>query len=286
MDQIRLTFAMGRKMEKKTYAVTMIGITEAERNVLRNIFKLSQYRAYSYVVAVPGVVTDILMVDADDPGAMAEWRQNNRENAASVGAASNSYRSSIPTILVTKDSPPDSVLHYIRRPFVASRVISILDQVVQKDLQDNKKRIIGQDAAQKTATEAAKAPSETVDDSGTYTALVVDDSSPVRKQIELELKLFGIKVDAAATGEQAIDFINKNNYDLIFLDVVLPGIDGYQICKVLKRGKAKKKTPVIMLTSKSSPFDRVKGALAGCDSYLTKPVKQETFQKVVKKYLR
>lgn len=83
-----------------------------------------------------------------------------------------------------------------------------------------------------------------------------------------------------------MDFANKNNYDLIFLDVVLPGIDGYQLCKSLKRGKDKKKTPVIMLTSKSSPFDRVKGALAGCDAYLTKPVKQETFQKVVKKYLR
>ena len=115
---------------------------------------------------------------------------------------------------------------------------------------------------------------------------MVDDSSPVRKQIELELNYFGIKVDTAATGEQAIDFINNKSYNLIFLDVVLPGIDGYQLCKSLKRGKTKKKTPVIMLTSKSSPFDRVKGALAGCDSYLTKPVKQETFQKVVKKYLR
>ena len=273
-------------MEKKAYVVSMIGITEAERNVLRNIFKLSQYRAYSYVAAVPGVATDILMVDADDPQAMGEWRQNNRENATSAGAPSNSYRSNVPTILVTKDAPPDSILHYIRRPFVASRVISILDQVVQKDLQSNKKRVIGQDTSQKAVAEAAKAPPSTVEDSDTYTALIVDDSSPVRKQIELELKLFGIKVDAAATGEQGIDFINKNNYDLIFLDVVLPGIDGYQLCKSLKRGKAKKKTPVIMLTSKSSPFDRVKGALAGCDAYLTKPVKQETFQKVVKKYLR
>jgi two-component system cell cycle response regulator len=274
-------------MEKKTYVVSMLGITDIERNVLRNIFKLSQYRAYSYVAAVPGMATDILMVDADDPRAMAEWRQNGRENATSVGASSNSYRPNIPTILVTKDSPPDSMLHYMRRPFVASRVISILDQVVQKDLQSNKSRIIGQDATQKAITEAAKIPSpETLDDSGTYTALVVDDSSPVRKQIELELQLFGIKVDAAATGEQGMDFANKNNYDLIFLDVVLPGIDGYQLCKSLKRGKDKKKTPVIMLTSKSSPFDRVKGALAGCDAYLTKPVKQETFQKVVKKYLR
>ncbi|MDS4042542.1 MAG: response regulator, partial [Candidatus Competibacter sp.] len=118
------------------------------------------------------------------------------------------------------------------------------------------------------------------------TALVVDDSSTVRKQIELELKLFGIRIDAVESGELAFDLLAKNNYDMIFLDVVLPGVDGYQICKTIKKDKARKKTPVIMLTSKSSPFDRVKGALAGCDTYLTKPVKQSSFQKVVKKYLK
>lgn len=105
----------------------------------------------------------------------------------------------------------------------------------------------------------------------------------MRKQIEIELKLFGIKVNTAATGEQAIELISNKDYSLIFLDVVLPGIDGYQICKLIKRDKARKKTPGIMLTSKSSPFDRVKGALAGCNTYLTKPVKQDTFQKTVKK---
>ncbi|HRD66879.1 MAG TPA: response regulator [Candidatus Competibacter sp.] len=272
-------------MEKKTYIVSMIGITDAERNVLRNIFKLSQYRASSYVAAVPGEATDILIVDADDPQAMAEWRQN-KESATSAGSSNRSYRPNIPTILVTKESPPDSILHYVRRPFVATRVINALDQVVQKDLRSAKERIIGEDTSKKIIAEPAKTEPDAVKGSSTLTALVVDDSSPVRKQIELELKLFGIEVDAAATGEQAIDFINKNEYNLIFLDVVLPGIDGYQLCKVLKKGKNKKKTPVIMLTSKSSPFDRVKGALAGCDAYLTKPVKQETFQKVVKKYLR
>jgi len=115
---------------------------------------------------------------------------------------------------------------------------------------------------------------------------VVDDSSTVRKQVELELKLLGIWTDAAESGEDAFELLAQKDYDIIFLDVVLPGVDGYQICKTIKRNKAKKKTPVIMLTSKSSPFDRVKGALAGCDTYLTKPAKQNSFQKVVKKYLK
>jgi len=275
-------------MGKKTYTITMIGMAEAERNVLRNILKLSQYRMYSYIIAMPGEAIDIFVVDADDPQAIGEWRQKQGKPASS-DAQNISQRPQIPTILVAKEPPQNSILYYIRRPFVASRVINVLDQVAVKELHSDRARIIGVENQQKStekavsAIEANSKPDE--NQRIVLTALVVDDSGPVRKQIELELKIFGIQVDTAATGEQAIEYFNQNRYNLIFLDVVLPGVDGYQLCRMLKKDKVRKKTPVIMLTSKSSPFDRVKGALAGCDAYLTKPVKQETFQKVVKKYL-
>ncbi|MDZ7736476.1 MAG: response regulator [Gammaproteobacteria bacterium] len=68
---------------------------------------------------------------------------------------------------------------------------------------------------------------------------MVDDSLPVRIQLDQALKAFAEKVDFAETGEEAFELINGNNYDLIFLDVILPGVDGYEICKVMKRGKAK-----------------------------------------------
>lgn len=275
-------------MGKKTYTITMIGMADAERNVLRNILKLSQYRMYSYIIAMPGEAIDIFVVDADDPQAIGEWRQKQGKPASS-DAQNISQRPQIPTILVAKEPPQNSILYYIRRPFVASRVINVLDQVAVKELHSDRARIIGVENQQKStekavsAIEANSKPDE--NQRIVLTALVVDDSGPVRKQIELELKIFGIQVDTAATGEQAIEYFNQNRYNLIFLDVVLPGVDGYQLCRMLKKDKVRKKTPVIMLTSKSSPFDRVKGALAGCDAYLTKPVKQETFQKVVKKYL-
>ena len=92
-------------------------------------------------------------------------------------------------------------------------------------------------------------------------------------------------VDLATNGQQAIELINQNYYDSVFLDVVMPGIDGYEVCKKIKRDKRTKHIPVIMLTSKSSPFDKVKGKLACCDSYLTKPVEHEEFQRVVSGYL-
>jgi twitching motility two-component system response regulator PilG len=94
------------------------------------------------------------------------------------------------------------------------------------------------------------------------------------------------RVDLAEDGEQAVKFIANRSYDIIFLDVVLPGMDGYKICREIKRNKRTKNTPVIMLTGKSSPFDMVKGKLAGCDTYLTKPVDGIMFKEVVQKYLK
>ena len=265
--------------DKKTFAIAMFGIPEPERNILKNIFKLSLYRSHTYTLASSDHASQILLVDADDPKAKAEWR-------AFCGTGSRneplSFRQSgtpppIPTVMITKETLSNDIAYCIHRPFVATRVLSVLDQVAaQAPTGPIQERVIGEDQPL-----VAKPVEPSV-----QTALVVDDSSTVRKQIELELKLFGIQVDAVESGEQAFESLAQKNYDLIFLDVVLPGIDGYQICKTIKKDKTWKKTPVIMLTSKSSPFDRIKGALAGCDTYLTKPVKQTAFQKVVKKYLK
>jgi twitching motility two-component system response regulator PilG len=178
--------------------------------------------------------------------------------------------------MVTREKLSDKFPYCIHRPFVATRVLGLLDQVVTQMPSTASERVIGEQAPALAEVEAQPA----------LTALVVDDSSTIRKQIELELNLLHVQVDTAESGEQAFELLDRKNYDLIFLDVVLPGIDGYQICKTIKKDKARKKIPVVMLTSKSSPFDRIKGALAGCDTYLTKPVKQTSFQKVVKKYLK
>jgi twitching motility two-component system response regulator PilG len=268
---------------KRTYTVAMLGIPEHERHVLANIFKLSAYRTRTYMLASPGEVNEILIVDADDANAMSEWQTLHGEDTTRPAAAQNNKKPKIPTVMVTKERLSESIPHYIRRPFVATRVLSALDQITIRELSASKQRIIGEESKPAIAKKASPAPE--IAQEPTHTALIVDDSKPVRKQIELELKLFGIRVEMAESGEQAFALLNDKNYDMIFLDVVLPGIDGYQICKAIKKDKLKKKTPVIMLTGKSSPFDRVKGTLAGCDTYLTKPVKQTAFQKVVKKYL-
>ena len=103
--------------------------------------------------------------------------------------------------------------------------------------------------------------------------------------MQLKLRQLGITADFAENAEKAFEFLDRGTYDLVFLDVVLPDVDGYKICKTIKRDKSKKQMPIVMLTGKSSPFDQVRGRLAGCSTYLTKPVDHRTFQKVIDRYL-
>jgi CheY-like chemotaxis protein len=116
---------------------------------------------------------------------------------------------------------------------------------------------------------------------GEFLALVVDDSAAIRKQLEIELRSTTIQADYAVCGEDALEKIQKKQYDLVFLDIIMPGIDGYEVCKTLRKISNYKRTPVIMLSGKVGPLDEVEGILAGASTYLLKPVKHQHFQETL-----
>jgi two-component system, cell cycle response regulator len=118
-----------------------------------------------------------------------------------------------------------------------------------------------------------------------FRALVVDDSTTLRRLMELILVPFGIKIDFVENGEVAVQLAKQNNYDIVFLDVMLPGIDGYRVCKTIKGDKRTKDLPVIMLTSMKSPIDKVRGMMAGSSVYLTKPVDRTELLRAIDKCL-
>jgi CheY-like chemotaxis protein len=115
--------------------------------------------------------------------------------------------------------------------------------------------------------------------------LVVDDNLTVREFMRSKLAPFNFNVDYAESGEQAVGLTGHRRYTCVFLDVVMPGIDGYQVCKLIKSKKSQGKTHVVMLTSKGSPFDKIRGAMAGCDAYLTKPVDEEKLLETIVRFL-
>jgi twitching motility two-component system response regulator PilG len=101
--------------------------------------------------------------------------------------------------------------------------------------------------------------------------LVVDDSETIRRSAEIFLKQSGFDVIMASDGFDALAKICDHNPDLILVDIMMPKLDGYQTCHIIKQHPSYAQTPVIMLSSKDGVFDRARGRIAGSDQYLTKP---------------
>ena len=263
-----------------TSVITLIGISAHELRVLQTICLISRSRPQTYVLQndVPSAKPDIAIVDQDNPEAIAAWQRFQAGNPM------------IPVIMLTRQPGPDPSGYQLGRPLMATRLLNLLDQIqlTEENPAFTPLQTDGTKQSMRTPEPlAAQKPVAGKDKKGLrLAALVVDDSLPVRRQIGLHLAPLVGRVDLAEDGERAVEFIESRSYDIIFLDVVLPGIGGYEICRQIKRDKRTKVTPVIMLTGKSSPFDRVKGKLAGCDTYLIKPVDDTTFEAVVRKYLK
>ena len=101
--------------------------------------------------------------------------------------------------------------------------------------------------------------------------LVVDDSKTIRRTAETLLTKEGCQVFTAIDGFDALSKIADHQPDLIFVDIMMPRLDGYQTCSLVKHNKVFKETPVIMLSSKDGLFDRARGRIVGSEQYLTKP---------------
>jgi len=101
--------------------------------------------------------------------------------------------------------------------------------------------------------------------------LVIDDSRTIRKSAETMLGREGCEVLTADDGFEALSLIHKHHPDLVFVDIMMPRLDGYQTCAIIKNNERFRTTPVIMLTSKDGLFDKARGRIVGSDHYLTKP---------------
>lgn len=116
--------------------------------------------------------------------------------------------------------------------------------------------------------------------------MVIDDSNTIRRSAELFLKAAGCEVILAEDGFDALAKIADQHPQVIFVDIMMPRLDGYQTCALIKRNARFKSTPVIMLSSKDGLFDRARGRMAGSDQYLTKPFTQESLVEAVNNYAK
>lgn len=117
------------------------------------------------------------------------------------------------------------------------------------------------------------------------TVMVIDDSNTIRKSAEIFLLQAGAKVMLAEDGFDALAKINDCRPDIVFCDILMPRLDGYQTCSLLKKNAKFSATPVIMLSSKDGFFDQARGRLAGSNEYLVKPFTKDALLKVVAAYI-
>jgi CheY-like chemotaxis protein len=139
------------------------------------------------------------------------------------------------------------------------------------------------------ATPASPGVSSTRQEEQAFRVLCVDDSPLMRTFLQNKLQPYGIQPEFAASGEEALFKISKQHnakqpYDLVFLDVMLPGMDGYDVCKMIKKNKDNAPMKVVMLTSKDKTFDKIRGTMAGCDGYLTKPVDELKLRAIIERH--
>jgi len=264
----------------RVFKVSVFGLAPNEQNTLGSIFKLAASRNRKYVLVGPNerASAEIVIVDADDPKAIDAWK------------SFNVHHGKVPTVRVTKGAADPNETAVIRRPMTLKRVLETLDRITIDVLKFVPELVVGGDDASfdeatASALKDAASSAQQAARSG-IKALVVDDSAAVRKSMEIQLGLFGIQIDFAETGEEALTITqNTSDFDIIFLDIMMPGIDGYQVCKKFRSDKNLKHKPIIMLTGKGSRFDKLKGTMAGASLYLTKPVDQGQLQEVLKKFL-
>jgi twitching motility two-component system response regulator PilG len=121
---------------------------------------------------------------------------------------------------------------------------------------------------------------------GAIKVLVIDDSNTIRRSAELFLRQAGYDVILAEDGFDALAKISDHQPRVIFVDIMMPRLDGYQTCALIKQNPHLRATPVIMLSSKDGVFDRARGRLAGSDRYLTKPFTREALIETVLEYVK
>lgn len=276
--------------------VSFLGFDAAVKENFVRIFQVARLDQRRYIAANSTNKTrsEILLVNYDNPAALRKKK------------AFLAKHPQVQVVAVSRGPLTESPVHHIRGMLFAARVLTALDKVSiaarheaastepQAVASPNTEQLVTPLVPQvaeipvqsvQTTTEVDKPLPATIaaapHNTG-YRALVVDDSLAIQKSLEHNLATLpqiGV-IDFADSGESAIEKAEVKQYDLIFLDVMMPGIDGYETCTRLRKKPEYKKTPIIMVSGKSSPLDEVKGIMSGCTTYLIKPVEQEAFQKL------
>lgn len=262
----------------RRFVLEILGFSVPEKAMLASTFRLTSRRAFCYAEPVgPNDRADIYLIDADSAKGMAALQSRSPNRYA-------------PAVLLSRNPAP-TTWPVIGKPIHWMRLFEQLDRLMQ-DAMNERERRANSDAERwdgrtyRRASDRSASPQAVfIESKPVESVLVVDDSATVRAFMRAKLAPFRFDVDYAENGEAAIDMAQAKPYTCIFLDILMPGIDGYQVCKRIKSSAATSETAVVMLSSKASSFDKFRGNWAGCDAYLGKPVSENELLATIARFL-
>jgi two-component system, cell cycle response regulator len=274
--------------DKKAIAVAAIGLTAVEKRSLESLCALSARREVLFAVAPDASYAQLWVVDGTHHRAMG-W----------ASALPSSIRQ---RIVWLGKNPLNEAADAIAKPVNWARLLAYLEQLAKRMGMAGAAPAAAPVANASAPVQRAAAPVEvSVSDAqvpvdvtsipsdvlppheeADIAVLVVDDDSLARSHVANRLAIYNIKPDLSNSARHALECSRKRAYDLFFLDVNMPGTDGYTLCKALKTNSlARPDCYVAMLTSRDGLVDKLRGTLAGCDVYLTKPSEQKSVETVV-----
>lgn len=263
-----------------TYSVALCGLTARDSRLLEIVINRAGSAKFAFHATQAENAQDprVAIVDASSPVSLALYRELRERHPQLI------------SVTISDHGLAGDTRYRIERKSLFLQVMKVLQDLAEHEFTGSK--VSHHPSVAQAATNPTAAPSEAEphhppapEQPHQLFALVVDDSLTVREQLRQALDRLGIICDQADSAEAAMALLKQRSYDLAFLDVVMPGTDGYELCRKIKHNPYTRLMPVLMLTSRSSPFDRARGALSGCDSYLTKPITWDTFRQAVDKAL-
>jgi two-component system cell cycle response regulator len=263
--------------QSQRFMLEIVGFPEIEKSLFNSTFRLTGRRLFTYTEATTSDERpDIYLINADNPRALQLLQSLSPNQHA-------------PAVLIGRELD-GMAWPLVDRPIHWMRLFEQMDLVMRSALLERARRNLARtppwdgatlrrarDPRPKAPVLAASRPIESV--------LVVDDSATVRAFMKAKLTPFRFNVDFAVDGESAVAMTRGKAYTCVFLDVMMPGMDGYEVCKEIKAAGIGPLPAVVLLTSKSSPLDKLRGNLSGCDAYLTKPVAEDDLLATIARFL-
>ncbi len=278
--------------QKEISRVAIIGFNQTVRNLLKSTLSLFSRRGHPFEEWDGTGTPSLYLVDGDDANACETWRISNPKGIQAPPIFIGQDPFGFDTVILTKplkwnalfDAMVDTMLiHDVRTPNAWYETLTNSKNAYAAPVVKENLTMVQQENA--SIKEERYTSKNNNTSNATAKLLVVDDSPTVRHFMTLKLRPYGIDIDYAEDGETAIQLAKTNQYICIFLDVLMPGMDGYEVCKKIRKELAIK-TPIIMITSKDSSFDKMKGQIAGCSAYLTKPIDETALLETASRFIK